>query len=59
VAQPARAHLTRLRTDAGGFFAMRLTRRVDYCFTWQPPAGAPLRISAPWPVTLPCRTRRR
>jgi hypothetical protein len=47
-----------LRTDARGFFALRVrvTRRVDYRFTWQPAAGAALRMSDPRRVT-PVRGR--
>jgi hypothetical protein len=50
--------IRRLRTNARGFFALRLrvTRRLDYRFAWQPAAGAPLRVSDPRRVTPP-RTR--
>jgi hypothetical protein len=41
--------IRRLRTDARGFFAVRVrvTRRVDYRFTWQPAPGAAPRVSDP------------
>ena len=39
--------IRRVRTDGRGFFALRVrvTRRVDYRFTWQPAPGAALRVS--------------
>jgi hypothetical protein len=56
--------IRRLRTDGRGFFVMRvrLTRRIDYRFTWQPQGGA-RRISdarrvSPPPPRRP-RSRRR
>jgi hypothetical protein len=51
--------IRRLRTDARGFFALRVrvTRRVDYRFTWQPAPGAALRASDPRRVTPAARRR--
>jgi hypothetical protein len=39
--------IRRLRTNARGFFVLRVrvTRRVDYRFTWQPAPGAAARVS--------------
>src|SRR4051794_11926906 len=39
--------IRRLRTDGRGFFALsaRVTRRVDYRFTWQPEGGGALQVS--------------
>jgi hypothetical protein len=53
--------IRRRRTDGRGFFAMRvrLTRRIDYRFTWQPAAGGALRISDPRRVEPQPRPRRR
>jgi hypothetical protein len=50
----------RLRTDARGFFALRVavTRRVDYRFTWDPGGGAAPRASDPRRLT-PRAARRR
>jgi hypothetical protein len=51
--------IRRLRTDARGFFALRVrvTRRVDYRFVWQPSDGAALRASDPRRVTPVARRR--